>query len=89
MLEVKVRERTQQLEAQNLMLEDTRLEIIRRLGRVGEYRDNETGMHVIRMSKGCKEIALAAGLGAEFAVDSTGPARCMMWEKSACPIRRC
>ena len=67
LLEVKVRERTLQLEAQNLTLEDTRLEIIRRLGRAGEYRDNETGMHVIRMSKGCKEIALAAGLGEEFA----------------------
>ena len=62
LLEVKVRERTLQLEAQNLTLED-----IRRLGRAGEYRDNETGMHVIRMSKGCKEIALAAGLGEEFA----------------------
>jgi putative two-component system response regulator len=28
----------------------TRLEIIRRLGRAAEYRDNETGMHVLRMS---------------------------------------
>ena len=42
MLEVKVRKRTQQLEAQILMLEDTRLEIIRRLGRAGEYRENES-----------------------------------------------
>jgi putative two-component system response regulator len=68
-LEEKVRERTLQLEAQNLILEDTSLEIIRRLGRAGEYRDNETGMHVIRMSKGCKEIALAAGLNEDFAED--------------------
>ncbi|MEG3637828.1 HD domain-containing phosphohydrolase [Magnetococcus sp. PR-3] len=29
---------------------DTRLEIIRRLGRAAEFKDNETGMHVIRMS---------------------------------------
>ncbi len=28
----------------------TRLEIIRRLGRAAEYRDNETGMHIMRMS---------------------------------------
>ena len=66
LLELKVRERTRQLEAQNLRLEDTSLEIIRRLGRAGEYRDNETGMHVIRMSKVCREIALAAGLGEAF-----------------------
>jgi len=59
-LEAKVRERTQELS-------DTRLEIIRRLGRAGEYRDNETGMHVIRMSKSCQRMALAAGLGEEVA----------------------
>ncbi|NQV57695.1 MAG: response regulator [Rhodospirillales bacterium] len=65
-LEAKVRERTVQLEERNLELHDTRLEIIRRLGRAGEYRDNETGMHVVRMSKGCQQLALAAGLGEEF-----------------------
>lgn len=31
-------------------LQDTRLEIVRRLGRAAEYKDNETGLHVIRMS---------------------------------------
>ena len=31
-------------------LVDTRLEIIRRLGRAAEFKDNETGLHVIRMS---------------------------------------
>ncbi|PWI33222.1 two-component system response regulator [Vibrio albus] len=31
-------------------LNNTRLEIIHRLGRAAEYKDNETGMHVIRMS---------------------------------------
>jgi len=60
MLEIKVKERTQQLE-------DTRLELIQRLGRAGEYRDNETGMHVIRMSKSCYCVALQAGLGEEMA----------------------
>ena len=62
-LEVKVRERTRELNDRNTELDDTRLEIIRRLGRAGEYRDNETGMHVIRMSKSCQRLALAAGLG--------------------------
>jgi putative two-component system response regulator len=59
-LEAKVKERTQQLQ-------DSRLELIRRLGRAGEYRDNETGMHVIRMSKSCHCLALRAGLGEERA----------------------
>ncbi len=66
-LDAKVRERTMELEERNRELHDTRLEIIRRLGRAGEYRDNETGMHVIRMSKSCRLLALAAGLGEEFA----------------------
>lgn len=38
-------------------LNDTRLEIIRRLGRAAEYKDNETGMHVIRMSEYTRLIA--------------------------------
>jgi putative two-component system response regulator len=54
-LDAKVRERTRELE-------DTRIEIVRRLGRAGEYRDNETGMHVIRMSQFCHRLALAAGI---------------------------
>jgi len=48
-------------------LHDTRLMIIQRLGRAGEYRDNETGMHVIRMSKSSQKLALAAGLGESYA----------------------
>ena len=36
---------------------ETRIEIIRRLGRAAEYKDNETGMHVIRMSKYSKLLA--------------------------------
>jgi putative two-component system response regulator len=31
-------------------LQDTRLQVVRRLGRAAEYRDNETGLHIIRMS---------------------------------------
>ncbi len=54
-LETMVKVRTQELD-------ETRLEIIRRLGRAAEYRDNETGMHVIRMSKYSQLIALEIGL---------------------------
>ncbi len=51
-LENKVQERTQQLT-------NTRLEIIRRLGRAAEFKDNETGLHVIRMSHYTRLIAEA------------------------------
>ncbi|MDY0093752.1 MAG: two-component system response regulator [Candidatus Vecturithrix sp.] len=54
-LEHKVQERTQELHA-------TRLEIIRRLGRAAEYKDNETGLHVIRMSHYSRLIAKNAGM---------------------------
>lgn len=32
-------------------LNQTRLQVVRRLGRAAEYRDNETGFHILRMSK--------------------------------------
>ena len=38
-------------------LNNTRLEVIRRLGRAAEYKDNETGRHVIRMSLYTKLLA--------------------------------
>ncbi|NMT62309.1 HD domain-containing phosphohydrolase [Marinobacter orientalis] len=53
-LEAQVRERTHELQ-------ETRLEIIRRLGHAAEYRDEETGNHIIRMSKMC--VLLAQKLG--------------------------
>ena len=43
-------------------LRETRLQVIHRLGRAAEYKDNETGLHVIRMSHYAREIALAAGI---------------------------
>lgn len=43
-------------------LDNSRLEIIRRLGLAAEYRDNETGTHVIRMSYYCRAIAKALGM---------------------------
>jgi len=54
-LEHEVSERTRELS-------ETRLEIIRRLGRAGEYRDNETGMHVLRMSHTARLLALRQGM---------------------------
>ena len=51
-LERKVSERTEELR-------ETRLEIIRRLGRAAEFKDNETGLHVIRMSHYSRLVAAA------------------------------
>ncbi|OGW28490.1 MAG: two-component system response regulator [Nitrospinae bacterium RIFCSPLOWO2_12_FULL_47_7] len=45
-----------------LELEETRLEVIHRLGRAAEYRDSDTGMHVIRMSQICGKMAQYVGL---------------------------
>lgn len=59
LLESQVKERTQELD-------DTRHEIIRRLGRAAEYKDNETGLHVVRMSYFAKLLAEEAGLPEHF-----------------------
>ena len=48
-------------------LTETRLEILNRLGRAAEYRDNETGMHVFRMSRYARLIALEYGLSTDQA----------------------
>jgi putative two-component system response regulator len=55
-----VKERTKELK-------DTRLEVIRRLGRAAEYRDDMTGFHIIRMSRYSQLLALAAGMQEEDA----------------------
>jgi putative two-component system response regulator len=60
-----VRQRTQALEQKTLELEQTRLEIIRRLGRAAEYKDDDTGLHVIRMSHYARLLAESAALGSE------------------------
>lgn len=56
-LEEKVSERTKELS-------NTRLDIIQRLARAAEYRDEDTGAHIVRMSRLCMKIGLALGLDA-------------------------
>ncbi|MCW9051470.1 MAG: response regulator [Motiliproteus sp.] len=55
------------VQARTSQLRDSRLEIIRQLGRAAEYKDNETGYHVIRMSFYARLLALKAGLSEEQA----------------------
>nr|NJM03363.1 response regulator [Desulfobacula sp.] len=54
-LEIQVTEKTKEIH-------ETRLEIIRKLGRAAEYKDNDTGLHVERMSRYAYLIAKAYGL---------------------------
>lgn len=54
-LEILVNERTEEVR-------QTQLEIIKVLGRAAEYKDNETGLHVERMSEYSYHIAIAYGL---------------------------
>ncbi|EWH10415.1 response regulator/phosphatase [Catenovulum agarivorans DS-2] len=58
-LEALVKERTRELN-------ESRIEIIRRLGRAAEYKDNETGTHVIRMSWFARFLAEAMGQPEEW-----------------------
>lgn len=54
-LEKKVQERT-------MALDNTRLEIIRRLGMAAEYRDNKTGEHIMRMSQMSSHLGKLTGM---------------------------
>ncbi|MFH2123285.1 MAG: HD domain-containing phosphohydrolase [Pseudomonadota bacterium] len=58
-LEEEVKRRTEEIRS-------VQLEIIRRLGLAGEYRDNETGAHVVRMSRMAEIIARGAGLDSKI-----------------------
>lgn len=50
-------------------LRRTRLQVIQRLGHASEYKDNETGMHVMRMSHYSQVLALAYGFSEQRADD--------------------
>jgi putative two-component system response regulator len=50
-------------------LRATRLAIVQRLGLAAEYKDNETGLHVIRMSHFARLLAVAAGMNEHEADD--------------------
>jgi putative two-component system response regulator len=54
-LDRKVRERTRELN-------DTRLQVVHLLGRAAEYKDEDAGLHVIRMGHYSYLLAIAAGM---------------------------
>lgn len=59
-LEKKVQERT-------IEIQETRLEIILRLGRAAEFKDNDTGAHIVRISKMSSLLGRLAGMTEEHA----------------------
>jgi len=59
-LDLRVRERTVELEA-------SRLDILFRLGKAAEFRDEETGNHVLRVGRYCQALARRLDLGEDLA----------------------
>ncbi|MBU2225214.1 MAG: response regulator [Gammaproteobacteria bacterium] len=66
---VKARVKTHLSLVQAVELKQTRLQVIQRLGRAAEYKDNETGLHILRMSHYAEILALAYGFSAQQAED--------------------
>lgn len=68
-LHLQLRQHNQQLEVtvaqRTAELHSTRLEVIRRLARAAEFRDNETGVHVQRMSLYAEAVGRQLGLSAQ------------------------
>ena len=61
-LNQKVRERTSELENRNEQLRQNQLEMIERIGLAAEFRDNDTGFHITRMSRYSEILGLKIGL---------------------------
>jgi len=62
LLEEKVKQRTEELEYAYQELKKSRLQVISKLGLAAEYRDKDTGEHIVRMSKISVVIGRKAGM---------------------------
>ncbi|HPR96574.1 MAG TPA: response regulator [Thermotogota bacterium] len=59
-------ELSKQVNKRTLELKKTQVEVIKILGRASEFKDNETGMHVVRVGEYSYTIAKAMGLDQEI-----------------------
>jgi putative two-component system response regulator len=59
-------ELTAAMDVRTLELHAMRLEVLQRLGRAAEYRDNETGMHIERMSRIAGLVSAELGLSPQL-----------------------
>jgi HD-GYP domain-containing protein (c-di-GMP phosphodiesterase class II) len=66
-LENKISDAVKEIETLNHNINETQIEILERLGTLGEYRSKETGAHVKRVGLYTKELALLAGVDEEKA----------------------
>jgi putative two-component system response regulator len=62
-LEERVRERTVELTRRTVELEEARVEILERLARAAEFRDDETGLHTQRVGRAAALLAQGLGIG--------------------------
>ena len=67
-LEDKVEEAVKEIALLNKNLNETQIEILERLGTLGEYRSTETGEHVKRVGLYTKRLALLAGVDEDEAM---------------------
>jgi hypothetical protein len=67
-LEDKVEEAVNEIALLNKNLNETQIEVLERLGTLGEYRSKETGAHVKRVGLYTKKLALLAGVDEEQAM---------------------
>lgn len=65
-LEVHAHELEQEVQDRTRQLERSREQILQCLARAAEYRDNETGRHVVRVGKYARVVAERLGLPREF-----------------------
>ena len=64
-------------------------EAIVRLARATEYRDWETGAHIVRVAWYARIMARNLRLSEASRMPSSGPPRCTTWARSACPTTSC
>jgi putative two-component system response regulator len=64
-LEQRVRLRTSELMRRTTELENARIEILERLARAAEFRDDETGFHTQRVGRTASQLGAALGLPAD------------------------
>jgi putative two-component system response regulator len=57
----------EKVKEQTYQINRTKVQIVQSLGRAAEYKDNETGMHVLRMASYCYMLAIASGMSEEDA----------------------
>ena len=59
---VRARVKTHLSLVQAEQLKQAHVDLVQRLGRAAEYKDTDTGEHIVRMSQYCKVLALALGM---------------------------